>query len=55
MENGERKALISPFYGLELTFNGPSSFKLATSDLIFGAKNLYGQTTECCFVYMIMR
>ena len=31
-----------PFYGQELPFSGPSSFELATSDLIFDDKNLYG-------------
>ena len=42
-----------PFYVLECTtFSGPSSIKLATSDLIFGAKNLYSQTTGCCFVLL---
>ena len=50
MENAKRKSLSVPFYGLEVPFSGPSSFKLATSDLIFGDKNLYGQTTACYFV-----
>ena len=41
-----------PFYGLEVPFSAPSSFKLAPSDLIFGDKNLYGQTTACYFVLL---
>ena len=44
MKNAKEIASVSLFYGLELPFSGPSSFKLATSDLIFGDKNLYGQT-----------
>ena len=48
-----KKNLLSvSFYGLEVLFSGPSSFKLATSDLIFGDKNLHGQTTACYFVLL---
>ena len=46
MENAKgKKFLPVPFYGLELSFSGPSNFKLTTSNLIFGDKNLYRQTT----------
>ena len=48
----KEKVLSVPFYGLEVPFSGPSSFKLATSDLIFGDKNLYCQTTACYFVLL---
>ena len=52
MESGKRKSFRqSLFYGLELTFSGPCSFKLATSELIFGDKNLYGQTTDVILCY----
>ena len=50
MENAKKKLLSVSFYGLEVPFIGPRSFKLAKSDLIFGDKNLYGQTTACYFV-----
>ena len=52
MENG-KKVSVSPIFGLELTFSGPSSFKLATSDLIFGDNNLYGQTTIGCYFVLL--
>ena len=41
-----------PCYGPELTFSGPTSFKLAMSELIFGEKDLYGQTTGSYFVVL---
>ena len=40
------------FYGLKLTFSGPSSFKLATSDLTFCNEIVYGQITACDFVFL---
>ena len=47
----KEKASVSPFYGLKVPYSGPSSFKLATSGLIFGDKNRYGQTTVVILCY----
>ena len=38
-----------PFYGLELTFVGTSSFKVATPNILFGDKSPYRQTTWMLF------
>ena len=50
MERQNKKLLSVPFSFLELLFSGPSSFKFAMCDLIFGDKDLYGQTTFCYFL-----
>ena len=48
----KEKLLSVPFHGLEDPLSGPSSSKLATSDLIFGDKYLYVQTAACYCVLL---
>ena len=52
MGNGKKGFRQFLIYGIELNFSGPSSFKLAMSNLISGDKNLYGQSTECYSVLL---
>ena len=51
----KEKLLSVPFYGQKLAFSGPTSFKLATSEIIFGENNMHGQTTGCYFVLLELR
>ena len=46
-----KEACVSPFCGQKLPFSGPSTFKLATSDLIFGDKICMDRVLDVVLCY----
>ena len=51
------KASVRPFYGPELTFSGPTSFKLEASELIIGGKICLDTLLDVilCYQYLWFR